>query len=62
LTPATGYRRYRNDQIAEARIYARLRRLQVPVEAMRAVPSAGVHAVLTEHRARLLAQATPSQS
>lgn len=55
--PATGYRRYREDQIAEAHIYARLRRLQMPVEAMRAVPSAGVHAVLCEHRTRLPAQA-----
>ncbi|GAA4238349.1 hypothetical protein GCM10022254_53930 [Actinomadura meridiana] len=57
VDPDTGYRRYRHDQVAEARLYATLRRLQVPVEAMRAVRGRGLEAVLTEHRDRLRGRA-----
>ena len=57
VDPGTGYRRYRPDQVGEARLYATLRRLQVPVDAMRAVRERGVDAVLTEHRERLRARA-----
>lgn len=57
VDPDTGYRRYRSDQVDEARLYATLRRLQVPVEAMRAVGEHGIDAVLAEHRERLQARA-----
>jgi DNA-binding transcriptional MerR regulator/predicted enzyme related to lactoylglutathione lyase len=57
VDPNTGYRRYRSDQVGEARLYATLRRLQVPVDAMRAVGEHGVGAVLAEHRERLQARA-----
>src|SRR5262249_9382437 len=53
VDPDTGYRRYRLDQVSEARSYAILRRLQVPVDAMRAVRERGVEVVLAEHRERL---------
>lgn len=53
VDPDTGYRRYRPDQVDEARLYATLRRLQVPVDAMRAVGELGVGAVLAAHRERL---------
>jgi DNA-binding transcriptional MerR regulator len=53
VDPGTGYRRYRLDQVEEARLYATLRRLQVPVEAMRSVRDRGIDAVLTEHSERL---------
>ena len=35
VDPDSGYRRYRPDQVSEARLYATLRRLEVPVDAMR---------------------------
>lgn len=57
VDPDTGYRRYQEDQIPQARIYARLRQLRVPVEEMRTVPDVGLDTVLRQHRARLLAQA-----
>ncbi|GCB50456.1 VOC family protein [Streptomyces sp. NL15-2K] len=57
VDPDTGYRRYRPDQVDEARLYAALRRIQVPVDAMRAVGEHGVGAVLAEHRERLQARA-----
>lgn len=57
VDPDTGYRRYRPDQVDEARLYATLRRLQVPVDAMRAVGELGVGAVLAEHRERLRSRA-----
>lgn len=43
--------------MSEARLYATLRRLQVPVDTMRAVRDRGVDAVLAEHRERLRAKA-----
>ncbi|WP_329253595.1 VOC family protein [Actinoallomurus sp. NBC_01490] len=57
VDPGSGYRRYRPDQVSEARLYATLRRLQVPVDAMRTVRERGVHAVLAEHRDHLLGEA-----
>ncbi|RPF30396.1 DNA-binding transcriptional MerR regulator [Streptomyces sp. TLI_185] len=57
VDPDTGYRRYRPNQVDEARLYAALRRLEVPVDAMRAVREHGVGAVLAEHRERLQARA-----
>ncbi|GLY89800.1 VOC family protein [Actinoallomurus iriomotensis] len=57
VDPDTKYRRYRPDQVGEARLYAALRRLQVPVDAMRTVRERGVEAVLSEHRERLRARA-----
>jgi DNA-binding transcriptional MerR regulator/predicted enzyme related to lactoylglutathione lyase len=57
VDPDTGYRRYRPDQVDEARLYATLRRLQVPVDAMRVVRERGVDTVLAEHRERLGARA-----
>ncbi|GAA4628565.1 hypothetical protein GCM10023196_045440 [Actinoallomurus vinaceus] len=57
VDPDTGYRRYRLDQVGEARLYATLRRLQVPVDAMRVVRERGVEVVLAEHRERLQARA-----
>jgi DNA-binding transcriptional MerR regulator len=57
VDPATGYRRYRPDQVDEARLYAALRRVQVPVDVMRTVVDRGVGTVLAEHRQRLQARA-----
>jgi hypothetical protein len=61
VDPGTGYPRYGPDQVDEARPYATLRRLQVPVDAMRAVREHTVAAVLAEHRERLQGRAAISQ-
>ncbi|QKW34278.1 MerR family transcriptional regulator [Actinomadura sp. NAK00032] len=53
----TGYRRYAREQIGQARLYAALRHLHMPVDAMRAVHERGLGTVLAEHRERLRAQA-----
>ncbi|GAA1828809.1 VOC family protein [Actinomadura chokoriensis] len=57
VDPDTGYRRYGQDQISQARLYAALRRLRMPVDAMRAVHERGLDTVLAEHREHLQAQA-----
>ncbi|MGH3239531.1 MAG: VOC family protein [Spirillospora sp.] len=62
VDPDTGYRRYGQDQISQARLYAALPQLRMPVDAMRAVHERGLVTVLAEHRERLQAQAdSPAQ-
>jgi DNA-binding transcriptional MerR regulator len=56
VDPDTGYRRYGQDQISKARLLATLRRLRMPVDAMRDVHERGLDVVLVEHRERLQAQ------
>jgi len=70
VDPVTGYRRYRPEQVRQARLICALRRVDVPVDAVRAVlndpgdphdpdDSAGpaLRATLEQHRRRLLDRA-----
>lgn len=49
----TGYRRYRHDQLPEARAIRRLRELELPLGEIREVLATGDFEVLRQHRARL---------
>jgi DNA-binding transcriptional MerR regulator/catechol 2,3-dioxygenase-like lactoylglutathione lyase family enzyme len=53
----TGYRRYDHGQVPRGRMYAQLRRVEMPIEAMRSIPDRGLAAVLAEHLDRLRGQA-----
>lgn len=64
VDPVTGYRRYRSEQVRRARLICALRRVDVPIDTVRAVlgdpdDSAGpaLRAALEEHRQRLLDRA-----
>lgn len=61
VDPATGYRRYRPEQVRQARLICALRRVDVPLGAVRAAfddPDGGsLRAVLQRHRERLLERA-----
>jgi DNA-binding transcriptional MerR regulator/catechol 2,3-dioxygenase-like lactoylglutathione lyase family enzyme len=59
VDPATGYRRYRLDQLGAAETIRALRRIEVPVQAVREIlaqPGQAVNA-LRQHRATLTARA-----
>lgn len=60
IDPATGYRSYRRDQLATAQAIARLRDLEVPLDAIRAYLAADdptdQRRVLADHRVRLAAR------
>lgn len=51
----TGYRRYRPDQLSEARAIRRLRELGLSLDQIREVLATGDLGLLTEHRARIKA-------
>ncbi|MEU4444457.1 MerR family transcriptional regulator [Actinosynnema sp. NPDC050801] len=54
VDPASGYRRYRPDQVRRARLILALRCLDLPIEEIRRVVDGGeVTEVLTDHRKRL---------
>lgn len=59
VDPGTGYRRYRPDQVGDARLICGLRGVGVPVEEVRAMvgrPGGEVRTALDAHRERLLVQ------
>ncbi|MEU8661789.1 MerR family transcriptional regulator [Actinoplanes philippinensis] len=59
VEPGSGYRRYRRDQIDEARLVCGLRAMGVPIDEVRAVvgrPAGHVRTALDLHRDRLVAQ------
>ena len=59
VDPGTGYRRYRRDQLGDARLICALRAMGVPIDQVRAVvsrPAAQVRETLGLHRERLVAQ------
>lgn len=54
VDPASGYRRYRREQVHRARLILALRCLDLPIEEIRQVVDGGaVNAILTGHRKRL---------
>lgn len=55
VDPATGYRRYRPDQVRQARLVCALRGVDLPLDALRRVVDepASLPEVLAEHRVRL---------
>ncbi|MGZ8475911.1 MAG: MerR family DNA-binding transcriptional regulator [Candidatus Limnocylindria bacterium] len=58
VDPETGYRRYRASQLADARLVARLRELELPLPEVRAIlgaPEAERRRLLAGHRSRLMA-------
>lgn len=61
VDPATGYRRYRHEQLRRARLICALRRVDVPLDDVRVAlddaDSAALPAVLQRHRQRLLDRA-----
>ena len=60
VDPESGYRYYRPDQLQAARLVARLRMLEMPLDELRRVVEAGpggARAVLEAHRERMLARA-----
>lgn len=59
VDPGTGYRRYRHDQLEDARLICGLRAVGVPIDEVRAVvgrTAAQVRSALALHRERLVAQ------
>ncbi|MBB2948927.1 DNA-binding transcriptional MerR regulator [Actinoplanes lutulentus] len=59
VDPGSGYRRYRQDQIADARLVCGLRAVGVPIDDVRALvgrPADQVRTALGAHRERLVAQ------
>jgi DNA-binding transcriptional MerR regulator len=61
VDPVTGYRRYRPEQVRPARLICALRRVDVPLDAVRVVlddpDGESLRSVLQEHRQRLLDRA-----
>jgi DNA-binding transcriptional MerR regulator len=61
VDPATGYRRYRPDQVPRARLIGALRKIDLPLDAVRQVVDAPdpttSTAILVRHRQELLARA-----
>jgi DNA-binding transcriptional MerR regulator len=60
VDPGSGYRRYRPDQLDDARLICGLRAVGVPIEEVRAVlgrPAGQVRSTLDAHRERLVTQA-----
>jgi DNA-binding transcriptional MerR regulator len=61
VDPATGYRRYRAEQVEQARLIRRLRSLELPLEEIRRLIGLDVAALaeaLAEHRRRIEARIT----
>ena len=59
VDPGTGYRRYRQDQLDDARLVCGLRAVGVPIDEVRTVvgrPVGQVRSALDAHRGRLVAQ------
>ncbi|MFI6813163.1 MerR family transcriptional regulator [Nonomuraea sp. NPDC050328] len=61
VDPTTGYRRYRPDQVRQARLICALRRVDVPIDAVRVVlddaDGESLRTVLHRHRERLVDRA-----
>ncbi|MEU6713170.1 MerR family transcriptional regulator [Nonomuraea sp. NPDC046802] len=61
VDPVTGYRRYRPEQVRQARLICALRRVDVPIDAVRVVvddsDGESLRTVLRQHRERLVDRA-----